>query len=61
MKNMGKGEYFSPQQIAELYGVHINTVYKLIYRGELKALKIGNNIRIRREDVGKYVGDTKII
>jgi excisionase family DNA binding protein len=31
------------------------TVYRLIYRGDLTAIKVGNGWRVRREDLEDYL------
>lgn len=39
----------SPKEYADLKGVHVNTVYRLIKSGELSSERIGRCLRIRKE------------
>jgi excisionase family DNA binding protein len=44
------------KQVAEVLGVEPITVYRLIDRGELKAIRIGTcNLRVEREELTAYV------
>lgn len=45
----------SIKQIAELFGMHQMTIYKLIWNKELPAIKIGNRWRVHLEDIEKFV------
>ena len=44
----------SIRQTADLLGVHYNTVYRMVRRGELEAYKVGRIIRISDEDIEKW-------
>ena len=44
----------SIQQTADLLGVHYNTVYRMVRRGELEAYKVGRIIRISDEDIEEW-------
>ncbi len=44
----------SPEAAAYL-GIMLNTLYKLIHSGELRAYKIGRVIRLRKADVDAYL------
>ena len=44
----------SIRQIADLLGVHYNTVYRMVRRGELEAYKVGRIIRISDENIEKW-------
>jgi putative molybdopterin biosynthesis protein len=44
-------EVFTPDQLAELFSLHRETIYDLIRRRELPAVKVGRRWRVRREDV----------
>jgi excisionase family DNA binding protein len=39
----------SPEQVADLLGVHHRTVLRMIHRGELAAFKVGQQWRITDE------------
>ena len=40
-----------PSEVAEFLGIHKNTVYKLIRRGDLPAFRVGKSWRIQRNDL----------
>lgn len=42
---------FSLKQVAEILGVHRNTIYNMVVRGEIKAVKVGRDFRITEEEV----------
>ncbi len=44
------------REVAELMRVSNMTVYRLIKAGDLPALRVGKNFRIRRSDVEVYLG-----
>ena len=43
--------YLSGPEAAELLRVHVETLYRMIRRGEIPATKLGQRYRIRREHV----------
>jgi excisionase family DNA binding protein len=45
------------REVAELMRVSNMTVHRLIKAGDLPAIRVGKNFRIRRSDVGSYLGD----
>ncbi len=45
------------REVAELMRVSNMTVYRLIKAGDLPAIRVGKNFRIRRSDVESYLGD----
>lgn len=48
--------YLTPAATAEYLGVHINTVYRLIQKGELKATRLGQRLlRISEQEIQKYL------
>lgn len=42
-------------EVAGLLGIGRSTVYELLYKGELRSVKIGGSRRIRYSDLGEYV------
>jgi excisionase family DNA binding protein len=42
-------------EVGEFLGIGRSKVYELLYKGELKSVKIGGSRRIRYSDLGKYV------
>jgi excisionase family DNA binding protein len=50
-----EGAYVSPSRLARHWGVHINTVYRDIRKGALKASRLpGGQFRIRMSDARAY-------
>lgn len=49
-------QVLSPQEVAEILQVKKNTVYEMIKRGDLKAIKMGKQLRINPQDVCEYLG-----
>ena len=46
---------FTAKEAAEILKVRKNTVYDMIKRGDLKASKLGKQLRIRQEDLDVYI------
>lgn len=44
-------EWYSPEDVADLYGVSISTVYRWTSEGRLPAYKVGGVRRYKRDDV----------
>lgn len=53
---MGNGDYMTPAQVAEAFGVCKETVYRWIKRGKLPCVRIERSIYIRRDDLPKAAG-----
>ncbi|MDP4084009.1 MAG: helix-turn-helix transcriptional regulator [Bacillota bacterium] len=45
---------YTPDEVAQLFQISKHTVYELIKRGELRALKIGNKMRIEQAELDRY-------
>jgi excisionase family DNA binding protein len=43
------------QDVAEALSIGLSTVYLLLERGELPSIRIGRSVRIRSEDLEKFV------
>lgn len=43
------------EEAARVLGVSHLTVYRLIKRGRLRALRVGRDFRIRRSDMDRYL------
>ena len=43
------------QEVAEVMRVSRMTVYRLIRAGQLKAVRVGRNYRVREEDLSAYL------
>ena len=42
-------------EVASLMRVSRMTVYRLIRRGQLKAIRVGRNYRVREDDLNEYL------
>jgi excisionase family DNA binding protein len=49
-------ELYSVDQVAELLGLHVRTVRNYVRDGRLKAVRIGKQYRIAREDLEELTG-----
>ncbi len=47
-------------EVATLMRVSNMTVYRLIKAGQLSAIRVGKNYRIRRSDVDRYLTDRTV-
>lgn len=48
-------EAYTPDEVAKLFKISKHTVYELIKRGELKAFKIGNKMRIEQRELDRFM------
>jgi excisionase family DNA binding protein len=48
---MDPGDVLNVDEVAGLIHMHRETVYTMIERGEIPAVKVGSRWRIRRQDV----------
>lgn len=51
----GGGPLLTVAEVADLLRVSNMTVYRLIKAGELAAIRVGKNYRIRRNDLDAYL------
>ena len=47
--------FLTVSEVAELLRISDMTVYRLIKRGELAAVRIGKSYRLREDDVDRYL------
>jgi excisionase family DNA binding protein len=47
-------------EVAQIMRVSNMTVYRLIKSGQLAAIRVGKNYRIRRKDVERYLTDRTV-
>lgn len=54
-----EAELLTPKDLADLLGLSVNTVYQRRYRHDAlpPAIKLGNVIRYRREDVDRWLDE----
>ena len=43
------------KEVAEKFGVHEQTVYRWVYKGKLKAIKVGGGLRVTEEQLKEFV------
>jgi len=48
-------QLFTVAEVSHVLGIGRSKVYELLYKGELKSVKIGGSRRIRYSDLGEYV------
>jgi excisionase family DNA binding protein len=51
-------ELYSVDQVADLLGLHVKTVRNYVREGRLKAVRIGKQYRISRDDLETFTGAT---
>ena len=44
-------QHYSILDLAEIFGVHKKTIYRLIRRGRIKAVYIGTQVRISKDEL----------
>jgi putative molybdopterin biosynthesis protein len=49
-----KDQTYTPDEIARIFKISKHTVYELIKRGELRAFKVGNRMRIEQSEVDLF-------
>ncbi len=57
MKEIENLKLYNLQEVAEILGIHYQTVRKLIQNGELKAKKIGKGYIVTSENLKQYVSN----
>lgn len=50
---------YSPDEVAELLGLHVRTVRGYVRDGRLPAVRIGKQYRISEQDLRAFTGDTE--
>jgi excisionase family DNA binding protein len=48
---MDPEDVMTPYQVSELLHMHPDTIYSMIRRNEIRAVKVGSHLRILRRDV----------
>lgn len=57
---MAKLSFFTREQVAQILQVNPMTVYRMIRRGQLKAYKVGTDLRISEEDFNQFLKQSLI-
>lgn len=52
-------KFYKTDEVGALFGVSKWTVYRLIKKGKLKAIKVGRQFRVAAEDLKKFLKDLK--
>ena len=52
-----RARFLTVNEVAELLRLSDMTVYRLIKKGELPAVRIGRSYRLREDDVDAYLAD----
>jgi excisionase family DNA binding protein len=47
--------FLTPEEAAQYLRLHPDTMYRLLQRGDLPALKVGRQWRVRRSDLDAYL------
>ncbi len=55
MSGDGKFDLLTAEEAASLLKVAPNTVYRLIRSGEIRVVRFGRSVRIRREDLERFI------
>jgi excisionase family DNA binding protein len=50
-------QFLTPKQVAQIFGVSLCTIYRLMDKRKLPFLKIGTSIRLSKKDVEKFLAD----
>lgn len=52
-------EFYTMKQIAEMMNVHINTVQRWVSSGKMEHYKIGQSVRVKKEDLETFLSEYK--
>ena len=58
--NNNQKEFYTAEEIANVLGYNIMTIYRYIKAGKLNAYKVGKEFRIRKIDFEKFLKYSKI-
>lgn len=59
-RTFSTGRLFTVAEVAEVMRVSNMTVYRLIKSGQLAAIRVGKNYRIRESDVDRYLSERSV-
>lgn len=54
----GRLALLSPEQVARICGLSRRAVYRAIARGDLRAARLCNRLRVRSEDLDRWVSES---
>ncbi len=52
-------EWYSPQEIADLLGLKVDTIREYIRKKELIAYRFGRDYRVKKEDYEKFLQERR--
>jgi len=52
-------QFYTAQELADLLGYNIMTIYRYIKAGKLKAYKVGKEFRIEKKEYQKFLSQAK--
>lgn len=53
-------QFYTAQELADLFGYNIMTIYRYIKAGKLKAYKIGKEFRIDKVEFNNFIKKNKV-
>ena len=59
-RRLGADKMLTVGEVAEVMRVSNMTVYRLIKSGELAAVRVGKNYRIRESDISRYLTEQSV-
>jgi excisionase family DNA binding protein len=54
------GRLYSVQEVANLLGVHAETVRRLIHSGGLNAVRVGRVLRVEEDELDRYLNRQRV-
>ena len=54
-------KFYTPQEVADMLRLGVNTVYEYIRMGKLPAVRFGNRYRITAEDFEQFIEHQKSV
>jgi len=57
---MTNKKFYTAQELADILGYNIMTIYRYIDKGKLKAYKIGKEFRIDKKEYQKFLNKAKM-
>jgi excisionase family DNA binding protein len=54
------GRLYSVQEVANLLGVHAETVRRLIHSGGLNAVRVGRVLRVEEDELERYLNRQRV-
>jgi len=59
-ENLIKKPFLSPNELKEILGISLPTIYRLIDSRKLPAFKIGSSLRFHKDDVIQFLKSNRI-